>query len=328
MPPMPKIERTTSLPSTPKTQGVTRTQSTQSTPAATALPTSPGATFAGQAPTRELIPAGKPVATSASPNALWGDQPKPVSLDRAAFEKLSPAEKKEVFARCAEERNRLGQDIEQRVEQLDKRWKNSRLSTRTEALREYEENGQRLPPHRRRDLDRAVDRSESAQRKINELTAKIDQLPKTPEAKAEMKALRTQLARELRKARDEQSKAVKEATAVVDAEGLKVDRLATTEQLIDPSAPKLGSGDSLADKVVRFFHLDQFFSWVVSKFDLSTFVTTTFSQQVKERSERLKDEGDRKLQKLRTDGDREFQKLREELAYLAASESRGLLASS
>jgi len=325
MPPMPKIERTTSLPSTPKTQGVTRTQSTQSTPAATALPSAPGATFAGQAaPTRELIPSGKPVATSASPNALWGDQPKPVSLDRAAFEKLSPAEKKEVFARCAEERNRVGQDIEARVEKLDKRWKNSRLSTRTEALREYEEKGERLPPHRRRDLDRAVARSESAQRKINELKAKIDLLPKTPEAKAEMRELRTQLARELRKARDEQSKAVKEATAVVDAEGLKVDRLATTEQVIDPSAPPVGSGESLVDKVVRFFHLDQFFAWVVSKFDVSTFVTTTFTQQVQERSERIKDEGDRKLQKLRTDGDREFQKLREELAYLAASESRAL----
>jgi hypothetical protein len=318
---MPKIERTTSLPATPKTQGVTRTQSTQSTPAATALPTSPGATFAGQAPTRELIPAGKPVATSASPNALWGDQPKPVSLDRAAFEKLSPAEKKEVFSRCAEERNRVGQDIEQRVEQLDTRWKNSRLSTRTEALREYEENGQRLPPHRRRDLDRAVDRSESAQRKINELTAKIDQLPKTPEAKAEMKELRTQLARELRKARDEQSKAVKEATAVVDAEGLKVDRLAATEQIIDPSAPAPGSGDSLADKVVRFFQLDQFFSWAVSKFDVWSFVNTTFSKQVEERSERSKEDDER----LRTN-DRAFQKLRDNLAYLAAAEARALQA--
>lgn len=322
MPPMPKIERTTSLPSTPKTQGVSRTTSAQATPAATAVPAAPTTTFAGQAtPTRELIPAGKPVATSASPNALWGEQPKPVSLDRAAFEKLSPTEQKAVAAQCAEERSRVGGEIEQRVEQLDRRWKNSRLSTRTEALREYEENGDRLPSHRRRDLDRAVARSESAQRRINELKAKIDQLPKTPEAKAEMKELRTQLARELRSARSEQSKAVKDATAVVDAEGLKVDRLATTEQIIDPTAPAPGSGDSLLEKVARFFHLDQFISWFMTLPSMSS-ATATFSEQVQKRSETIKEEIKHKTEQMHLDADRKFARLREELGYLAAAKSR------
>ena len=68
---MPKIERTSSSVSTARAQVVTKPST--AVPAAPASPPA-AATYAGQAaPTKELIPGGKPVATSASPNALWGD---------------------------------------------------------------------------------------------------------------------------------------------------------------------------------------------------------------------------------------------------------------
>lgn len=299
---MPKIERTNSSVSTARAQAITKPSGV---PVAPASPP-PAATYAGQsAPAKELIPGGKQVATSASPNALWGEQPKPVSIDRAAFAKLSPAEQKEVLQKAAVEREQLGGEINARVEQLDRKWKNSRLVTRTEALREYQERSGHLHPRRRRDLDKLLVRSEAAQVRINELRAKVDKLPKTPEAKKEQAALRAELAKELRRARDEQSKVVKEATGLVDADGLKIDRLAVTEQIIDPSAPKAGSGDSLLDKVVRFFHLDEFVTWVTKTFQIALDTLQTTKAEDEKKSEkkteefRKKDDLDRHLDELR-----------------------------
>lgn len=257
---MPKIERASSLASTPKVQSVAR----PSAPAVPAAPAGPVTEYAGQAaPAKELVPKGATLSRSASVDALWGDAPKQVDLDQAAFRALAPAEQKKLVAAAKAEHTQLGNEINQRVEVLDRKWKNSRLSTRTEALREYQERGgRRLGRRQRQRLDGLVTRSEDAQRRINVLRAKIDALPKTPEAKKAQAELRNELARELRRARDEQSKVVKEATAVVDAEGLKVDRLAVTEQIIDPTAPAPGSGQSLLEKITRFFHLETFFSFV------------------------------------------------------------------
>lgn len=132
--------------------------------------------YAGQAaPTKELVPCGANVSKSASVNALWGDAPKQVNLDQAAFKALAPAEQKKVVEAAKAEQAQLGKDINQRVEVLDRKWNNSRLSTRTEALREYQERGGRRLGRRQRDkLDGLVTRSEEAQRKINALRAKLD----------------------------------------------------------------------------------------------------------------------------------------------------------
>lgn len=307
---MPKIERTNSSVSTARAQAITKTSAV---PVAPASPP-PAATYAGQAaPTKELIPNGKPVAKSASPNALWGEQPKPVSLDREAFAKLPPAEQREVLKKAAVEREQLGGEINARVEHLDRKWKNSRLVTRTEALREYQERSGHLHPRRRRDLDKLLVRSEAAQVRINELRAKVDALPKTPEAKKQQAALRSELAKELRRARDEQSKVVKEATAIVDGDGLKVDRLAVTEQVIDPTAPAPGSGDSLLDKVVRFFHLDTFINWVAD----------TFSNVVSDFAEKANDATEQELKTQSADATKRIEtnlqldRLRADLQFLA-----------
>lgn len=267
-----KIERSTSLPSTPRAAAVSRAN-----PAApgqaVAQAKVPAAVFAGQAaaPARELTPAGQPVATSADPSALWGatapaTTPASTELTREAFTALSADQQVATLESLRTERAELGQQIEARVEQLDRRWRHSRLSTRTEALRHYEGASERMPRGRRRELRAHVEKAVEAQARIDELTARVAELPKTPEAKSEQAALRDELAKELRRARDEQSKAVAAATALIDQEGLKVDRLGVTEQLIDPSAPAPGSGGSLLEKVARFFKLDSFistvFSWV------------------------------------------------------------------
>jgi uncharacterized protein YnzC (UPF0291/DUF896 family) len=312
---MPKIERTTSSVTATRTTAVAKPAAPA--PSAPATPPS-AATYTGKAaPTKELIPNGKPVATSASPNALWGEQPKPVSVDRDAFTKLTPAQQAEAVKAAQSELDALGVQIQHRVDQLDRRWKNSRLVTRTEALREYQEQGGRLSPHCRRDLDRLLQRSEAAQVRINELRAKIDKLPKTPEAKKEQAALRAELAKELRRARDEQSKVVKEATAVVDAEGLKVDRLAVTEQIIDPSAPKPGSGESLLEKVARFFHLDEFINWVSRNFVNLAWQAVS---EVNEKARETKAKDDAADRDHRLDDRLKTERLKEELKYLRVPE--------
>jgi hypothetical protein len=284
---MPKIERSPSLVSTPKIQSVARPNA----PEAPAVPGQKGPVteYAGQAaPTKELLPKQASVSKSASPSALWGEAPKQVELDPVAFKKLAPAEQQKVVEAARVERKELGNEIVNRVDVLDHKWNNSRLSTRTEALREYHDrSGGRLDGKSRRKLDGLVVRSEESQRKINALRVQIDALPKTPEAKKQQLALRTELARELKNARAEQSKVVKEATAVVDAAGLKVDRLAVTEQIIDPSAPAQGSGGSLLDKIERFFKLDWFFKAIGESFDT---IQSSFAKSVEKRGERLAEE--------------------------------------
>jgi len=190
------------------------------------------------------------------------------------------AEQKAQLTTLREERQQLSAQIQARLAKLDIKWNNSRLVTRTEALRDYQEQTKHLDPATKHELDALLEKSEAAQRKINDVRARIDRLPKTPEAKKAQAALRSQLARELRNARSEQSKVVQAATAVVDQQGLKTDRLATTEQVIDPSAPAPGSGSSLLEKITRFLGIDSFFT------RLNKATVNLFVDSLKEESKR------------------------------------------
>jgi hypothetical protein len=284
---MPKIERSTS----PKVQSVSRAVETTPAAPAAAVAAAPSTSWGPKAAQKDMVPRGANVSKTASPDALWGAKPK-VDLDIDNFKELEPAEQKKVVEAAQIERAELGTEISQRVETLDRKWKNSRLSTRTEALREFHERGGRkLDRRTRQKLDGLVGRSEESQRRINALRVQIDALPKTPEAKKQQAELRSQLAKELRRARDEQSKVVKEATELVDSGGLKVDRLAETEQIIDPSAPPQGSGESLLDKIVRFVHLENFFNFFQS---WAATATEVISQNVEQRGQRIEEEGKRK----------------------------------
>ncbi len=300
---MPKIERNASLASTPRAQAVSR----PSAPVVTIAPKGTVTEYAGQAtPPKELVPRGTNVSKSASPSSLWGEAPKGVELSPEAFDKLSGPEKKRFIETARAEQRELGAEILARIEVLDARWKNSRLSTRTEALREFQERrGNRLDAGSRRKLDGLIDRSEASQRKINELRAKIDLLPKTPESKKAKAELRNELARELRRARDEQSKVVKEATEVVDAVGLRTDRLVTTEQIIDPTAPAPGSGESLLDKVQRFFKFDWFFNAVCADK-----TKDLFTQSVERRGAQIAEEGKAKLDAIRVKENLDLERVR------------------
>jgi hypothetical protein len=308
---MPKIERNSpSATTNPKAQALARPTSTPELPAAPRA--QPSTAYTGQAaPKKELVPKQQQLTASADPTALWGDAPSAAPLDAEALAKLSPAEQQQAIESLSAELDQLGRDISQRIEQLDVRWNRSRLSTRTEALREYEEHSRHLHPGRRRQLDGLLDRSEAAQRRINELRARIDRLPKTPAAKAEMKALRSALAKELVALRAEQSKAVKEATAVVDAAGLKVDRLAVTEQLIDPGSPGPGSGGSLLEKLARFLELDALFTRV--QLQTARAQQAAFSQDIDRRAEAREQEFKARLDRERADAAQQEQRRQQQV---------------
>ncbi len=208
-----------------------------------------------------LAPRGEHVRGSADPGALWAT-PAPVGeqLDLQAFKKLSPADQQAALAKLEGERQSLRAQLDTRIGQLDRRWNTSRLSTRTEALREFQERAPGLDHPASAQLDDLVGRAEAAQRRINALRAKAATLDASPAAKQAHAAERQALAQALRAARKEQSTAVKVATATVDQQGLKIDRLASTEQIIDPTAPPPTSSTSLLGMLGGWFHLDWLFS--------------------------------------------------------------------
>ena len=73
---MPKIDRTSSLTSTPRAQAVSPATTPTGTQAVVARG-GPVTEYAGQAVAqKELVPRGKQVTTSADPSALWGEAPK------------------------------------------------------------------------------------------------------------------------------------------------------------------------------------------------------------------------------------------------------------
>jgi hypothetical protein len=256
-----KLERTTSLPSTPKAAAVARSAPVAApTPVEKAqAPAAPTAVFTADEPKRaELATGQRYLAKSAAPDALWGEVSNEVSagaddFDPKQFAALSPAQQQDQLQALRTQRNELKSQIEARLQQLDVKWDRSRVSTRSEALREYQEASRNLDPATRHELDGLLNRAERAQRTINHLRVETDKLGhKGPRHTAE----RDRLAAELRRARADQSKAVAAATTLVDDQGLKADRLAVTEQVIDPNAPAPGSGQTLLEKFATFFHLD------------------------------------------------------------------------
>lgn len=312
MRPMPaKIERPTPQVTTnPRSASVSRPKDAAPVAQVAATPTRevPLAEYTGQAgPAKALLPSAQQVSTSADPSALWGAPPPAAGeLTREQFAALSPADQATQLQATRAERDLVEKEIATIVERLDKKWNHSRLTTRTGALKHYEREGRHLGGGRRRQLRELVAKSETAQKKIDELKARAAALPDTPEAKKELAALRSEIARELRKARAEQSAAVKAATELVDQEGLKVDRLAVTEQVIDPSAPKSGSGGSLLDKIARFFKLD---SLCAMFFDVLKVTVDNNRKQAETAKEAQKAEVDARREQRRFD-ERLFTELR------------------
>ncbi len=204
---------------------------------------------------RALTPSGEHVATSADPGALWGagGAEEPESPELAEFKKMDPETQRAHLEALRGQRDVLTGQISERCARLDEKWKKLPPAKRREILRYYHRHSRRLDGATRRELNAALGDAELAQRRIDRLQERIKRLG--PDKRGPNAALRKEMSAELRKLRAEHSAAVKEATAVVDEKGLKVDRLAVTEQQIDPAAPK---GDkSLLSMVADWFGLSK-----------------------------------------------------------------------
>ncbi len=213
---------------------------------------------------------GTHLARSAGPDALWGNAARGdrgPDMDPHQFDNLTPAERTEKLKELRATRDGLQVKILERVIALDKKWNSAPTATKEEALKQYADNSEQLDPETAEELKQMLRQAEVAQRRIDRLRSRRDGMPPARQANAEVKRQRAELNKELRAARKEQKEAVKEATAVVDDQGLKIDRLAVTEQVIDPSAPKPTAETSLLGMVNSFFK----FSW------LSDFVMRTIT---------------------------------------------------
>lgn len=219
-----------------------------------------GNKFSAQRPAAiETGGGGKHIAGSAQPDALWGNSaPKALrpSLDPHQFDKLTPAQKTERLEQLTETRDALQNKILERVTQLDVKWNNASTATKEEALKHYAENSEQLDPQTRNEINQMLAQAAVAQRRIDRLESRRNGMPPSRNATPEEKARRNELAKELRAARKERKDAVKDATKIVDDKGLKTDRLAVTEQVIDPEAPKATESSSLLGMVKDFFKFD------------------------------------------------------------------------
>ena len=223
--PRPKVERA-QVETPSKTAAVTRNAPVQNTAFRTDEPNQVGA-----------APTGTHVAMSARPDALWGGSDHH-GFDQAALMRLSPTQQVEKLAELRAERGELQGKIIDRMKELDAKWETCSPETKLAALKTYAAKSDQLDPATRQVLNRMIRQAENAQGRIDGLKSRRDCMPPSRGATPEVKAERSELAAELRAARKDHKEAVKEATAVIDDKGLKADRLAVTEQVIDPNAPK------------------------------------------------------------------------------------------
>lgn len=268
-----KIERS---PSSPRANNVERKQ--VETPSKTA-PVSRGAvqhafSTTGPGPV-DAGAGGRHLARSARPDALWGANQAEASIaaqprgamDGRQFAKLTPAQRQEKLTELRAQRDALQVKILERVVELDKKWEKAPVGTKQDALKDYAETSEQLDPQTREELTQMVEQAEIAQRRIDRLVARREGMPPSRGADADTKRARSELAKELRAARAERRAAVKEATAVVDEQGLKIDRLAVTEHTIDPSAPKANEPGSLLSMVKDFFKFSTMINWWMGMID-------------------------------------------------------------
>jgi hypothetical protein len=253
----PKIERQTAkaLPKTDRSAPAKATLKIAPLPPGRTPPPSAAAFVKGGA--RAQVNAGTHVATSAQPEALWGG-----NSERAQIAALSPEKRAEKLTELQGQRDALQAKIITKVAELDTKFANAPTATKTRALREYVQSSQHLDASTKAEIHKMVEQAERCEKRIERLQQRQAGLGPAKGASVEMKRKRAELSAELRAARNEETSSVKHAIRVIDAKGLKVDRLAVTQQVIDPKAPKKEDGDSLWGMVKKFFALSQLCSWV------------------------------------------------------------------
>ncbi len=265
-------------------------------PATTATPTAPPASIVDDAAAAAAVvvaptvPAAAPAWTapatpaaadavasmtaslSAAAKRAWGPASvaaSAVNLNRDEFAKASVPMQKARLGELKVEKAALGTKIQDRAAALDARWQRSSVSTKTEALRQYHERSKLLDPVARKELSGLVKKSDEAQGKIDKLRENSDLLckPQSQSCTPEETKAANELAGKLADARDAQAVVVERATVAIDQKGLKIDRLAVTEDVIDPGGEARGGiGQSLLELVEEYTDVSSMIDWIVTKF--------------------------------------------------------------
>lgn len=208
---------------------------------------------------RASLPAIPQVTVSHTPprgtgaaSELWG-RGLFQKFDFAAFLSAPAAERKERLSALSQEKGALSQRITQRAEQLSARFDKLSPEEQQKALEHYRRRSTQLRGPHARKLDGHLRTADAAGKKVADLESKLRQA-KTP-------AERRKLLEELKTARADREKAITEAKKDVDDAGLKLDRLATTEAVVDPAGA--AGGFSLWSLMERF-------SWVTTCLEVMT----------------------------------------------------------
>jgi hypothetical protein len=230
-----------------KTSTPARAQTTfGAAPAASALP---------------LNPAGTPVTRSADPGALWGEAQAPSrEAQLKSFQTLPPEQQAARLEQVRAEREEVGQAIATRCQTLDRGFRTLDPQTRAQLLHQLRrEHHGRFDAVTGRKVDTLLARADGDQRRIDGLNKDLSHVHGRAKVSVERRAA---LKEQIAALRDAQVQTVDQATKAVDAAGLKVERLAVAEPVIDPNAPKAGSGQSLLDLVSKWVDL----SWLFDGF--------------------------------------------------------------
>ncbi|MBL8950407.1 MAG: hypothetical protein JNK82_06500 [Myxococcaceae bacterium] len=202
---------------------------------------------------------GKAVSLTASASQLWGQAAMEGSkppLSALTLKNLSPEQRKAKIADCQKKMSECSARIEGRVGELDQKWQYMGLTKKIETLREYLATTPNLTPEARAEVETAIASADKATAKLDEARAEIKELrPHKATGKNGSPEERKALAQKLLAARKSRDEAVETATAAVDAVGLKIERLALTEDKIDPTGGEKSAFGSLKALVGQFFEL-------------------------------------------------------------------------
>jgi hypothetical protein len=205
-----------------------------------------------EAASEALKPTGAQVTMSADPGTLWGASPRDEAV--AQFRAMTPAERKDRLEQVTQQREQVRGQIGARVDELDRRWNQMRPHDQAKAMGEYERHSRQLDPETRRELRHLLRQADEHHARVETLQQQVQSLGTTKADKVE----KAELKKELKAAEKAETKVVQQAVQAVDDKGLKLDRLAETEKLIDPGFV----GPSLLSLIDKFVDL----SWLVDTF--------------------------------------------------------------
>jgi hypothetical protein len=93
-------------------------------------------------------------------------------FDVAAFRSMSPGERKAKLEASRAPQQKLKREIHERVEQLERKWANSRLTTRTRSLRDLQGKCPQLTAEQAQHLEPPLKAAEAAEQRVNMLVGK------------------------------------------------------------------------------------------------------------------------------------------------------------